>query len=150
MRWTKLNSSGDIAALLEQYGGFHDSCIVGIRYQSGNFVDEKRRMGCGSSQDHVLYITFQRQREPVTLELCFTGVRRFHIEGWRENYFCDIFGCQLREIRAMGPGGEDRLILWADNEDFSLEGAGPEPLEALSSSYIIAEQCRWRFAGQGQ
>ena len=48
MCWVEITDNNDIDALMEKYAGFHDSCIISISYQSGNYVDERGAMGRGT------------------------------------------------------------------------------------------------------
>lgn len=118
MMWTQITDNTAIDKLMSDYGGFHDSCIVSISYTSGAFVDENGAMGDGSADEHsISMIVHSQWRKPI--ELRFSGVRKCCITGFRERYFCEIYGATL-EFRTdlLGKVRDDKLIVWADCENF--------------------------------
>ncbi len=145
--WIEIKDNDGIDALMEQYAGFHDSCIISISYQSGNYVDERGAMGCGDLDGHTLSMIVQSQWGKP-LELLFSGVRKCNITGFRDSYFCDIFEATL-EIRTdiLGKTRDDRLIVWADRSGFNpLTYTEEYPLNNwYETTYIIAEKLRYRF-----
>lgn len=147
MCWVEITDDNDIDALMEKYACFHDSCIISISYQSGNYVDERGAMGCGDLDGHTLSMIVKSQWcKP--LELCFSGVRKCNITGFRENYFCDIFDATL-EFRTdlLGKTRDDRLIVWAARGGFNpLTYTEEYPLNnGYETTYIIAEKLCYRF-----
>ncbi|NLB82032.1 MAG: hypothetical protein GX800_10590, partial [Clostridiaceae bacterium] len=61
MNWKEIKTQEDIDELLDVYGGFHDSCIVSLRYESGACVTADKAMHFGGASNRELYITFQCQ-----------------------------------------------------------------------------------------
>lgn len=145
--WTEITDNADIDKLMSNYGGFHDSCIVSISYQSGSFVDVNGAMGDGTSDEHtVSLITHSQWGKP--LELFFSGVCRCNITGFRESYFCDIFGATLMfRTDLLGKTRDDRLIVWADCENFDPKTYQEKypPDNGYEVTYIIAEKLKYRF-----
>lgn len=88
--WHKVELQEDIDFLMETYGGFHDSCIVSLSFQSGAFVDNDMVMHFGGPNERILSVICQSQWEPKTIELQFSGLRQMHIVGWQDNYLCLI------------------------------------------------------------
>ena len=95
--WTPVRTDADIAALLEQYVSFLDSCLVWAHFVTGDF-DDGTGMVVGAPEDKQLRLVFQSQCVEAPLELCFTGVRQCLLPGWRDHYSSEISGCRL-EIR---------------------------------------------------
>lgn len=147
MCWVEISDKDGIDSLMEKYAGFHDSCIISISYQSGNYVDERGAMGCGDLNGHTLSMIIKSQWSKP-LELCFSGVRKCNITGFRDSYFCDIFGAML-EFRTdlLGKTRDDRLIVWADCDGFDpLTYREKYPLNnGYETTYIIAEKLSYRF-----
>lgn len=56
--WNEIRNENDIESLMTEYGGFHDSCIVSINYQSGAKVDSKGAMLNGELMEHLLMIMY--------------------------------------------------------------------------------------------
>ncbi len=56
MEWVPIRTTNDIAELMEDYGGFHDSCIVSANYVSGAHVDERLAMH-GKDRECILTLT---------------------------------------------------------------------------------------------
>lgn len=147
MMWTEVTDNAVIEKLMSDYGGFHDSCIVSISYESGSFVDAKGAMGDGISDEHTVSLIVNSQWGKP-LELFFSGVRRCNITGFRESYFCDIFGATLMfRTDLLGKTRDDRLIVWADCENFDPKTYTERyPLDnGYEATYIIAERLKYRF-----
>ena len=152
MFWTEIKDEASIKELMTSFMGFHDSCIVSISYGSGAYVDKNKAMGCGDKDEHSLTMILHSQwADP--LELCFSGVRKCVITGFREDYFCDIFGASLQfRTDLLGKTRDDRLIVWADYDNFDpLIHSERYPLNNLHEvTYIIAEKLKYRFLdGEG-
>lgn len=146
-QWHQVQIQSDIDQLLETYGGFHDSCIVSLHYVSGTYVDDDNAMVFGSDDDFVLNIVFQRQWEPKGLELCFSGVRRFHVTALQDNYFDDIYEAYLAFHDGILPAkyrAADRVIVWADDAGFCVNELSEAPVEP-DFSYVIATGLKWRL-----
>lgn len=148
MCWTEITDQAAIDKLMGEFGGFHDSCIVSVNYQSGNYVNKDGAMGCGDSDEHTISMIFHSQWLKKPLELCFSGVKRCEITGFREMYFCEILDATL-EFRTdlMGKTRDDRLIVWADWSGFNpLTYTYRYPLDnGYEVTYIIAEKLKYRF-----
>ena len=92
--WNEIKNEIDIENLMNEYSGFHDSCIVSINYHSGAFVNDKGAMANGRLLEHSVEMILHSQcNKPI--ELRFTGVRKCNIVGWEDNYSCNIFGAYL-------------------------------------------------------
>ena len=145
-KWTEVRTQMDIDTLLQDYRGFHDSCLVGLNYQSGAFVNEEQFMCFGNPEEKTLHMVFHSQWEKRPLEMCFTGVRCFHIAGWQEHYFNDIFDCCLKICTDLIPGRDGPLFVWADCAGFSPKTALERPvLNEPMISYVIASELKWKF-----
>ncbi len=80
------------------------------------------------------------------LELCFTGVKKFCVAGWQERYESDIFSAYLKIHRDLADGGDEPLIVWADDEEFSPEEVmGRNLLEEPMTTYVVASGLKWRL-----
>lgn len=147
MDWVEVTDDNAIKTLMSDFGGFHDSCIVSISYNSGNYVNEEGAMCCGDSDEHTVSMILHSQWRN-RLELCFSGVRRLSVTGFRERYFCEILGALL-EFRTdlQGKTRDEKLIVWADWESFDpLTYVDKYPLGNGSEvTYIIAERLKYRF-----
>ena len=146
--WKEIQNQEDINGLMETFVGFHDSCITTVRYESGCYVDEKRNMYAHvPPEKFVLNVVFHSQWEVRSVELCFGGVRRFHVVGLEDNYMKDIYDAYLAFHEGLMPTGHDvasRVIVWADWASFDPTHI-PAPLEEPGTSYVIAETLRWRI-----
>lgn len=138
--WNEIINKKDIDKLMEEYGSFHDSCIISVNYQSGYSVDDELSMHFSDSKDHILSIVFKRQYKPITLEMQFIGLRQCNLIGWQENYLNDIYDAHLSFIRKSMDGKVNKLILWADYEEFDINDKDRE-----TCTYVLADSARWRF-----
>lgn len=145
--WIDITDNASIDKLMSDYVGFHDSCIVSVNYSSGAFVDDNGAMGDGSADEHTVSLIVHSQcRGP--LELCFSGVRKCCITGFRECYFCDIYGATLSfRSDLLGKTRDDELIVWANSENFDPKVYTESyPLDnGRETTYIIADKLKYRF-----
>lgn len=143
--WTLVKTQEDIEKLLECYFGFHDSCLVGLDYKTGAFVDGSC-MYFGSPEQRELHMIFHSQWEERPLELYFTGVRGYFISGYQDLYSCEIFDCYLKIHIDLIPGKDEPLFVWADNSSFSPENM-PQGrlLHEPMPTYVVASSLKWRF-----
>ena len=143
--WNSVNKSEDIEALLAFYGGFHDSCIKELKYVSGMKVNDEKIMLFGEAKDRHVSIIFQRQWDPVTIELYFLGLRRMSIAGWQRNYLNEINNCYLALRNDLIAGMDDDMIVWADHTGFNPKDSFERNyLAEPMTSFIIADKLLWR------
>ena len=141
--WNEIKNEIDIENLMNEYSGFHDSCIVSINYHSGAVVDDDGTMANGELLEHSIEMILHSQcNKPI--ELCFTGVRKCNIVGWEDNCFCDIFGAYLNfHSDLLGKTRDDKLIVWADWDGFDpIKYSEEKPLSANGEycTYVISEK----------
>ena len=146
--WNEIKNEIDIENLMNEYSGFHDSCIVSINYHSGAFVDDEGAMANGGLLEHSIEMILHSQcNKPI--ELRFTGVRKCNIVGWEDNYFCDIFGAYLNfHSDLLGKTRDDKLIVWAAWDGFDpINYSEEKPLSANGEycTYVIAAKLFWRI-----
>ena len=148
---TDIRNDSDIETLMNEFYGFHDSCIVSLSYQSGNFVDENGGMGCGDLGSHIILMRVDSQFGK-RLEMRFTGVRKCLLTGFQDNYFCNLYDATL-EFRSdlLGKTRDDKLIVWADRSGFDPTVYQERyPLNnGYEVTYIIAEKLSYRFLDGG-
>lgn len=144
--WNIIASAADIDKLLDQYGGFHDSCLVELYYRSGSYVDHSNAMIFGPREGHELHIVFHSQWYKQPIELCFNGIRQCNIVGFQDNYFLEILDCHLAYHNDLITGRDDPLIVWADFAEFSPSHYSLDKiLHEPAVTYVIAEKLKWRF-----
>ncbi|MGL6216761.1 MAG: hypothetical protein ACRC36_01910 [Lacrimispora sphenoides] len=149
MNWKEIKYQKDIEELLDVYGGFHDSCIANFCYESGAGVTPDKSMHFGGASDHALRVTFQRQWDPITIELFFSGLRRLHLVGWQDNYFCDIMSAYLAFHDKLLPGKPNRVIVWADTDLFDTEKVvASNALVEPADTYIVSNDLKWRIISE--
>lgn len=141
--WFDVTSQDDIDTLLNEYYGFHDSCIVSVQYTSGAAVDDAGFMGSRGNNYLIIRFdsqmpTFFNQSKKKTLELKFSVLRRINLIGIQDNYFCDISDCYLAFYQ--------NHIIWANTECFNpLEYFGDKLLDEYMNTFVIADHLSWRF-----
>ena len=146
--WNEIKNEIVIEDLMNEYSGFHDSCIVSINYHSGSFVDDEGAMVNGGLLEHSIEMILHSQcNKPI--ELRFIGVRKWNIVGWEDNCFCDIFGAYLNfHSDILSKTRDDKLIVWADWDSFNpvkYTEETPIPTNGNCSTYVIAEKLFWRI-----
>ena len=127
--WNELLNQNDIDSLMETYGGFHDGCLVKLKYTSGVYVDEKLNMRFDAS--HKVQIIFQRQyRNTKTIEFEFEVATHLNIRANNVDEVI-IYGASIFFF-------EDK-IYWAD-----CYGIKP-PMENYKGTWVCAEKARWQI-----
>lgn len=149
MNWKEIKDQKDIEELFNVYGGFHDSCIVNLYYESGAGVNREKSMYFGGASNRQLCVTFQRQWDPITIELCFSGLRRLHLVGWQDNYFCDVTSAYLAFHERLLLGNPSKVIVWADTDWFNVEKvATSNALVEPADTYIVSNYLKWRILNE--
>lgn len=134
--WNDIETKEDIDRLMSVYGGFHDACITGLRYEAGSHVDDRLTMGWGEDETYRLVLSLQRQWRPRDMELCFTGVRRMNVSGCDTRFFT-MDSCYLSFC--------DPYIVWADGDEFDPKRLDVNKLSGDMYTFIVADHLRWRF-----
>lgn len=105
--WRHLRTKADIEALLDELGGFHDSCVHEVHVATGRNVNKSGTV-MNLLGRHTIHLLIQSELEPTAVELRFSDVVAFHLaipggEG-------PICGAAMFE--------HDGLVYWATSEDF--------------------------------
>ena len=144
--WKEIKTQNDIENLMQEYFGFHDSCIVSVLYQSGAKVDENEAMLFGGPSEHIVDIVLHSQwKPPVTLR--FTGVRKCNIAGWHDNYSCEIYEAYIAfHTDLLGKARDDRLVVWADGHFNPSQYIEEKIISPTNSNltYVVAEKMFWQ------
>ena len=144
--WKEIKNQQDIEDLLEEFGGFHDSCIVNLYYESGMYITKDNAMVYAAPNEFKLHIVLQSQWNDSACDLCFSGVRRLHIAGLQDNYAPDILDCYISFHDNVLPShysAPSKVIVWADDCAFDINNI-PNPLEEPATTYVIASSLKWR------
>ena len=144
--WHNIETESDIEFLMSTYGGFHDSCIVSLSFQSGAFVGDVRAMDFGDAESRKLPMIFQCQWDPKTIELQVCGLRQMHLVGWQDNYYCNILEAYLAFYDNLLPGNPKRVIVWSDTDWFDVSNID-NSIHEPADTYIVANSMRWRIIG---
>ena len=148
MDWTIVETQADIDALGREVCGFHDSCIVGMEYKSGAFVNRDGSMTLTwRPEDYCLLLSLESQLSDGVVELLFSGLRRFHLAGLCRNHDCSISSGYLAFHEGMIPDDPRRLIVWADSDWFEATKMGEYAAgtDGETMTYIVAEGLKWRL-----
>lgn len=130
--WIDITVQNDIDQLMETFGGFHDSCLTVLSYQSGAYVTQDLSMNPMNS-DRILRMTFQRQmRNPMAVELEFIGLHRLTLLPFDENYTCEIHDISFDFH------GTSVIFTDADSMDGNI----------TDGFFVQAERARWRIADE--
>ena len=85
--WKEIKSQQDIDELIDEYGGFHDGCLVSANFHSGAGVDDDLRMGFGDVDDYTLHVTFERQERPKRSNSISLGCAGVTLSAMRQIIF---------------------------------------------------------------
>lgn len=134
MIWNELNTLIDLENLMTIFGGFHDSCIKELKYISGAFVGSDLCMNPINSI-RAVNIIFQRQyKDPMVIEMEFTGLINLTLTPTDENFTCELHGASMFI--------NDGKIYWYDSD--SIENT----VESYNGTWICANRIRWRIADE--
>ncbi|MDT0050284.1 hypothetical protein QJV38_11040 [Listeria cossartiae subsp. cayugensis] len=124
MEWEKLETQADIDKLMQLINNFHDSCIKGLTYSSGTYVDGEYSMIMNT--EPVVNLWIQRQSEFMTnIELCLRGVSKFHINN-DLNLTLDILGVHFTK--------QEDDFYWYSSED----------IEDETVTSFVCKEIKWR------
>ena len=143
--WKYIEDQKDIDELMETYRYFHDSAIVSMIYEDRAHSDENGTYTYCPGNDRILNIVFSSEWKPNRIELKFAGVRQIRMTGHEEYEF--IYGAYLRFHEDVAKYRGDKVLVWADDEDFKLDEVGNALDETWS--YVIADRMKWRILGYG-
>ena len=144
--WKNVDNKDDINNLLEEFAGFHDSCIVQLYYETGNYVTKDYAMVFSTPDEYKLHIILQSQWNDLAVDLCCIGVRRMNIVGLQDNYDANIFDSYLDFHHNILPSryqASSKVIVWADDCNFDVNNI-PNVLEEPATSYVIASSLKWK------
>lgn len=153
MMWIEVKDDAAIEKLMSDFGGFHDSVIVSISYNSGSYVEKNGKMHIKFDADgHTPLMTLHSDWcKPI--ELLFSGVRKCCITGYRDDYLNNLYDATL-EFRTdlLGETRDDALIVWADYKGFDItQHTERYPLNnGDEATYVIADKLKYRFLGEGE
>lgn len=91
--WNYIETTTDIANLLEYAHGFHDSVIRSITYTSGAYVNDDKSMFPLADIRKVNVLFDSQWCESI--ELIFEGVTALNLRPPSDNYTADIWGASL-------------------------------------------------------
>lgn len=124
MEWEKIETQADIDKLMQLINNFHDSCINGLTYSSGTYVDEEYSMIMNT--EPVVNLLIQRQSEFMTnIELCLSGVSKFHINN-DLGLTLDILGAHFIK--------QEEDFYWYSSED----------IEDDTVTRFVCKEIKWR------
>ena len=133
--WNEVTSQDDLNMFMNQFGGFHDSCIKELKYISGAFVCKDLSMHPINSE-RVVKIIFQRQYDnPSVIEIEFGGVVKLSLFPMNEDYTCEITGATMILCNS--------LFYWCDSG-----GISATDLEGYEGTLICSKVVKWREADE--
>ena len=97
MDWIEVRDQEGIAALLKRYGGFHDSCIVGLSYKSGAYVDKALAMEA-QSEARFLMLSANNILKPQDGKPVVSPTQDMSRRNFTSKFKCEAacLGVQLR------------------------------------------------------
>jgi hypothetical protein len=132
LTWNEIKTQSDADALMERFGGFHDSCIREVHICTGYWVRSDFSMEVPKGWDTKVRVHVQRQwKDPAAIELLFEEVTRVNLVPAPPDYISIIYGATLL-IR-------EGIIQWSPKTNWN-----PDHPEANSETWISAKQLKWR------
>lgn len=130
MEWIELKSQESIDNFMNEFYGFHDSCIKECSYVTGMLVDEnKKSMGYNKDSSNIKLIVQSQWYD--TIEIFFEYIKEANIYTYNnDNYFNDIFGATFYI--------ENDLVYWANISNWNHSS----PSENVT--YIVCENVKYR------
>lgn len=126
--WNDIVTNDDIEALLDLYGGFHDSFVECMEYVSPCSIDEELGFFKKPEADADLLVRFSRQfRNPRVVELMFGGLIEIN------------FKPTLDVVRHCSIQRHGERLYWAEAVGFE-----PSKLPGLGCNWICASRIQWR------
>jgi len=130
--WYELTDKKSVKNLLNQYDGFHDSCLKEMMIHTNSFVDEEYRMSVEPTFTAYLYFQSQCELPASTIEMKFEEVIECHLMPHTRYYDAIIFDVKIAFF--------DDAIYWANSADFSPE----QPHYQKGLYWLSAKKVYWR------
>lgn len=138
--WIEINNDDDIADFFKRYD-FHDTYIESIIYSSGTMESGKNSIIADGSHNMIITIISCWYGR---LEMLFTKVRRFSLQGWSDSLFGNEMHDSIIEFRTdlFGKKRDDRVVVWSD-----CGCAYPQEINLGDdcTTFVIADRLKWRF-----
>ncbi|MDE6540153.1 MAG: hypothetical protein K2K66_08170 [Ruminococcus sp.] len=136
--WIEIENDDDIENFYKNFN-FHDTYIESVMYASG--VTEPDSYHTLTDNSHNMIITFTCWGR--RLEMLFTRVRRFSLQGFNERMFDEVDGYIEFRTDLWGKTRDDRVIVWGS---CYLPHENEINLSHDGNTYVIADGLKWRFA----
>ncbi len=126
-----IDNQESIDYLMNQFNGFHDSCIKEVKYVSGAYVSKNGAINPFDSTK-TMTIIFQSQGANIrTIEMKFDGIVRFNLCPKGEMEDAVLYGASILYYNG--------LIYWSSLYDVKLS-----ELEDCDSTWVSSERISWR------
>lgn len=134
MSWIEVENQKDADALMDHFGGFHDTCIREAHIGTGYWVEQDLTMRCPDGLDTTIQLLIQKQAlAPSAIELQFSEVLRINWVPVPENVLAIISGATILHSGA--------AVHWAPEAEWDFDSRDPS-----DQIWISARRMRWRDA----
>lgn len=133
--YIEINNEDDIENFYKNFN-FHDAYIESVMYASGVIEPDRNHTLTDNSHNMIITFTCWGRR----LEMLFTRVRRFSLQGFHERMFNEADGYIEFRTDLWGKYRNDRVVVWGN-----LYLPHEINLNDDIGSYVIADGLKWRF-----
>lgn len=136
--WIEINNDDDIENFYKNFS-FHDTYIESVMYASGVIEPDSHHTLTDNSHNMIITFTCWGKR----LEMLFTTVRRFSLQGFSERMFNEVDGHIEFRTDLWGKYRNDRVVVFSTDGLYYPEKIN---LNYVCSTFVIADGLKWRFA----
>lgn len=136
--YIEINNEDDIENFYKNFN-FHDAYIESVMYASGVIEPDRNHTLTDNSHNMIITFTCWGRR----LEMLFTRVRRFSLQGFHERMFNEADGYIEFRTDLWGKSRDDRVVVFSDG---GLYYPNKINLSDACSTFVIADGIKWRFA----
>ena len=131
--WHEIKNDEQITELKDIFD-FQDCCMKEMHYDSGAFVDRRRRMQGLNKKTKLSVLLQSKERECKAIELVFDGVESMKLQPGNQDYSAEIKGVYM--------GFEDGKFVWINSDDYS--ESYTELYDFMDVTWIKSQKAKWR------
>ncbi len=131
--WHEIKNDENIKMLLEKFT-FQECCVKEMHYDSGAYVDGRRRMQGVNKKRKLSMLLQSSDKDCRAIEMVFEGIDCMKLQPANMDYSAEIHGVYM--------GFEEGQVVWIDSDDYT--ESYTELYDFVDVTWIKAQKLKWR------
>lgn len=131
--WHEIKKDENITALIETFG-FEECCVKEMHYDSGAYVDRRRKMQAANKKRKLSMLLQSKEKDCKAIEMVFEGIECMKLQPANLDYTAEIHGVHMCF--------EENMFVWIDSDDYS--ESYTELYDFMDVTWIKAQKVKWR------